>query len=367
MSSANPVPQRPGWQQHLAQVAVIVGMASAGALFGAVVGRWVGERASTDATSPWLLLVALVLGLPLAILGHELGHVLGGRLVGFRFLLLIVGPLKVDRVGERIRFGWNRSLGLVGGLAASVPNDDHKLRQRMLVMVAGGPLASLIIGGSSLLVVTHLVGSAPLVVFAALNLAIAVATLLPLPTAGFQTDGRRLMMLLRGGARAERWCATALATAMTLVQRPREVPPALLATALGLPDASLDDLGAHTIAYSVALDQGDRAAAEAHLNYVLTHQARLPAALRPALGLESAYLAALRGEAEAARNEFEAARKGALIEAYTLARVEAAVLHAEGRPAEASARAQVGLDLLAKLQPGPSGIGEAELLRELAG
>ena len=60
----------------------------------------------------------LALGAPafgLGILVHELGHVAGGKLAGFRFLLLLVGPLKLQRTPEGFRFGLNRSANVAGG------------------------------------------------------------------------------------------------------------------------------------------------------------------------------------------------------------------------------------------------------------
>ncbi|NJN15932.1 MAG: hypothetical protein HC822_06405 [Oscillochloris sp.] len=60
-----------------------------------------------------------------------------------------------------------------------------------------------------------------------------------------------------------------------------------------------------------------------------------------------------------------AARGGALIEAYTRKRVEAAVLLAEDRNAEAHAVATAGLEALERAQPGIVGEFERDMLRDL--
>src|SRR3712207_6939264 len=54
-----------------------------------------GEKVVTIAT-------ILVL-LPLVIAVHEAGHLLGGRLAGFRALLFVVGPFRIERSGEGFR------------------------------------------------------------------------------------------------------------------------------------------------------------------------------------------------------------------------------------------------------------------------
>ncbi|MGK7312515.1 MAG: hypothetical protein ACN0LA_09770 [Candidatus Longimicrobiales bacterium M2_2A_002] len=104
-------------------------------------------------STAWKILGGLLLGgavgAVVAVLAvHEAGHLLAGRLVGFRFLLFIVGPLRVAREGDRVQVGWNRSLSLAGWLAATGPTPDRleRLRRRTAIMVAGGPLTSLAAG-----------------------------------------------------------------------------------------------------------------------------------------------------------------------------------------------------------------------------
>jgi hypothetical protein len=362
-----------GWRRALPKIASVAALALAGAAVGygaASLGELAGANPSLS-DGQGLALLALILPLTLlGILAHELGHLAGGRLAGFRFMLLVVGPLKLQRYGERVRLGLNRSLALSGGLAASVPTDDRDLRRRMLLMVAGGPAASLLGGALGLAAAALADGllAGALFAFGAVSLALALATLLPLRTSGFYSDGARILMLLRGGPAADRWCA-AVATANTSMSaRPREVSPALIARAAALPDGSLDDVGARLIAYMAALDGDDIVSAGGHLDYVLAHRGGYPAAVRPALLLEGAYyLARHRGDPAGARALLDQSGGGALIEPYTRHRAAAAVLLAEGRADEAGAIARAGLESLARVSPGPSGSFEHDLLRDLLG
>ena len=90
-----------------------------------------------------LFFIGLLLPLPLVLAIHEGGHLLGGKLAGFRFALFIVGPLMISRRKDGIKFSVNKSLGAYGGLAASFPTTTDNLRKGMTMLVAGGPLASL--------------------------------------------------------------------------------------------------------------------------------------------------------------------------------------------------------------------------------
>jgi len=314
---------------------------------------------------------AFVVMLLLSVLLHELGHLIGGRLVGFHFLLLIVGPFKVQRIGPRLHYGWNRHLNLAGGLAASVPKDHRHLRWRMFLMVAGGPAISLLCTGLALYFVFRFVFSLEpwqqglLLLFGAMNSAISLLTLIPLPTCGFASDGSRLLLLVRGGPTAARWCAAVALSYMAISQRPREWDRTVLEAALAVPDGSLDDVSAHFLAYSAALDHGDSAATTRHLTYFLTNRQAYPLALQPALFLEAAYWAAQQGDAPASRIWLEQATDGALIEPHTRARAKAAVLLAEGRYAEAAAASQAGLTFLAHRYYGPEADHEREILHRL--
>src|SRR5579883_3639111 len=86
----------------------------------------------------WLIVI-LVLLLYVVLIIHECGHLLGGRLVGSRFMLLIVGPLRILREQRGIRVGLNKNLAAFGGMAASMPQGEQNIQRKMLVIVAGGP------------------------------------------------------------------------------------------------------------------------------------------------------------------------------------------------------------------------------------
>jgi hypothetical protein len=80
------------------------------------------------------------------ILVHELGHVVGGQLAGFRFQMLAAGPLRIARVRGRLRVGLNLNPGMMAGYAVSIPRTTDGLREGMLRTVLAGPITSLGLG-----------------------------------------------------------------------------------------------------------------------------------------------------------------------------------------------------------------------------
>jgi hypothetical protein len=366
-------PKTAPWKLVVGLVAITV----LGGWLGVALGAWLRDEAPAATTAlpelpapprPELGLAAKI-GLGLGLLPvlllvlatHEVGHLLGGWLAGFRFLLLIVGPLRLERTGNGLRLSLNRSLALAGGLAAALPTGSERLRQRTALMVAGGPLTSLLTGVPALLFSLPLSelqaktgvlaawGAHALLTFGFTSIGIALITLVPGKTSGFLTDGARLLQLLRGGPTAERDAAlSALGAASQAGQRPRDRDGALLDQALALEDASPFTTFAHLLASARALDRDEPALAHRHLSQALALASALPPTVRPLLALEAAWFeAAVRGDAAAGRRWLAAAGEGVLVPPHSRQRALAAVLAGEGAHDEARAAAATARRLLA--------------------
>jgi hypothetical protein len=368
----------------LVAVLGVLVLVAAGGLFGA----WIASFAEVK-SSGWDLSRLEKLGLVLAcvpviflfLAAHEAGHLLGGRLAGFRFMLFIVGPLKIHRERDRIRLGLNRNAGLVGGLAACMPEDPRDLRRRTLTMVAGGPLASLVTGAFALGLffgldlqslppesgLAALYGSVALLMYGGGSLTIGVVTLIPGRTSGFLTDGARILQLLRGGPRAERDVALmALIASSQAGLRPRDWDGAIVEQTLLLEDGSLFEALARMLVSARALDLGDPESARRHLERALALAGELPPTVRPGLLLEAAWFeAAIRGDAEAGRRWLEAAGEGALVQKHARLRAGAAVLASEGKPVEAAELATQARDLLRQDLDAGGAAAQIEWLEEL--
>jgi len=210
MDAAIQTPRR----KSAAKVLQMAGGMVVGAAFGAGItffGMDALDRLDLGPLATLALAAAVVMSFPLLVGVHELGHLLGGMAAGFRPLLFMVGPLRVEREGERFRTKLSFKGALFGGLAACVPTDTHDLRRRTLWLIAGGPLASLAAGG--LLLGVRAAADAPplaetlLLITGAVSLLICAVSAIPTTAAGFYSDGARIIRLVRGGADVERGLA----------------------------------------------------------------------------------------------------------------------------------------------------------------
>lgn len=338
-----------------------------GAAAGAVAALWLPSMLPrTSLSGAQLALTAVVLAalLVAVIAVHEAGHLLGGRLAGFRAMLFVVGPFRVERTGTGIRAALNRNLAIAGGLAVSVPLDTRDLRRRTLLMVAGGPGASLLTGALALALCGplglaalpagagygHQLAAIVVAVFGVMSLGIGAATLIPGRTGGFYTDGARILRLLRGGPDTDREVAVLALMALSMGgTRARDWDPALVRQALAPADATPFDVVGRQLAYAHALDREDTEEARRHLEAALALEEVLPPVGRSGLLLHAAQFAAVHdGDPVRARGLFSRAGAGLMVPAYMRQMSEAAILLAEGDRAAAAAL----------LERAESGVGE---------
>jgi hypothetical protein len=342
-----------------------------GLIFGGLVGAacgFFGVKYGLDLLLPvgearWLKLTSL-LTLPLdwlVVVGlHELGHLAGGWLVGGRFLLWVTGPLMVQRTPGGIRWALNRSVNLSGGMSACLPLEARLMTpRRAAVMILGGPLSSLALALMMLWAAAWL-GARPGVVpagwavlqhFTLITAWVAgfifLVTAWPFSAGGFKSDGKRVVDLLRGDWRSDQEAALLMLTTAGLAgERPADHDRTMVARAGSLRDGSLFDLYGHLLVYYHAADRGDWLRAQACLDHVLAGEDQVIAYVRDVVRCEYAWLLATRAQdASLARAWLETAGKIDFDPATRL-RAEAAVLLAEGRNADAAAKAREGMRAL---------------------
>jgi hypothetical protein len=184
--------------------------------------------------------------------------------------LLTVGPLRVFRSNGRIHFGLNRNLIQYAGVAGSSPDDPTGMRWRMAIVLAAGPLASLLAGGAALALLltdatdtllrdryVEYVAARCIALFAAGSLAVGLITAMPGGSRGRPTDGSRILELLGSGPRADRAAAILSLNSLALAGRPPEDWPAqLIERALEPADGSPAELRALLLAHDAAVARG---------------------------------------------------------------------------------------------------------------
>lgn len=358
-----------------------------------------GVQQAQNDLSIWVaLFVMICLSEWLVTLVHEGGHLMMDALLGFEFHYVQVGPLKVIRARDGLRLKWDGSQG-AGGATAAYPLSDRFLRLRFALVVAAGPLASILLGfvcwrllvnylapcqtggtdtlsavfpaylgvltgnadplclavavsGGSMLLNPFMIGLLMLLVWGAV---ISGLSNLLLPYIGLHGvgDGMRLLRLMMGGASAEReLIALQLAGYAAFAVRPREWPAHLVLRQVALAETQRNQHLAALFAYYWALDSGSIEQAGKFLDQA---QITVPSGARQAasiLALESAYFEARHRANRASAREW--LRRGSKREGgqesraapILRPRAQAALLLLEGRYQEAAARANEGLDAL---------------------
>jgi hypothetical protein len=341
-------------------------------------------RAHLGAVGKLVLFLVVLGAAAVAPLAHEIGHVLGGMIVRFRFTLLVWGPVRVAREGNQFRIGLNRSAALAGGIALSLPTTMEDLARRTLVVVAMGPVTSFALGAGAL-GASYLTGiwrsptamADPALaiwgiaagVFGVASLGIGLLTLFPGRTGRFATDGSQILRYLRGGAEGERhgelMTLLALASGGT---RPRHWPRTLIRDLTTDERTGSDTILGALFVYYQALDDGDFARAHTALSAVLGRAGSTGRRARAPYAQEAAfYELTVRGDALAAERWLDeelavgiadASLRKVLVNLLTLTKV------VEVGQSTAAATARSRIDEALPLLAGRSGIDalKAELV-----
>lgn len=137
---------------------------------------------------------------------HELGHIIVGLANGWKFYLLVIGPLgiKVDENGK-IRLYFEKRIAMWGGVGGAVPKDTKKDNIKIWSNVLlGGPLASIVMG-IIFLPLGIITKNIVLILLGAMPLGMGIMCVLPLPlkTGIMYSDGGRWRRLHKGGQEAD--------------------------------------------------------------------------------------------------------------------------------------------------------------------
>ncbi|MBB5206230.1 Zn-dependent protease [Inhella inkyongensis] len=226
--------QRRAWRRQLPGV---LGGGLVGALFAfwepAVLGRAL-ERVAWAEFGLWDWVLVVLLALPTLqapLWLHEIGHLVAGRLAGFKARAMLVGRWQLDFGPLRL----SRSrVPHPGGLALMSPHPEYTRRRDWALYLSGGVVINLLSAGLALGLAAQWRGWTLLLVlgFAAVSLVLGLVNLLPLRVQGFVTDGGHLLGLLRGSGDSEaRLLCAALSAQGAGGSRYADWDPALLARA----------------------------------------------------------------------------------------------------------------------------------------
>ena len=137
----------------------------------------------------------------LAILIHELGHLVAGVAQGFEFRQIAVAPFVLSRQSNGFKFRFVPGRILAGGHLAASPNSSLALRKRFLFFLAGGPAATALLFAILPLLPWNLFTGCLLLA----NLGMAAGSWIPYYSKGSTTDAKAIWILGRTGPKASVW------------------------------------------------------------------------------------------------------------------------------------------------------------------
>src|SRR6266478_6323146 len=242
-------------------------------------------------------LLSFFLVLVLAIIVHELGHLSAGWVVGFRFGSVQIGPLSLCIEHGVLKARLRLEMTALGYAGMQV-NRLLRLRRRVLVYLAAGPMANLLAVPAAVLLFNHAfpqLGNTwvaiPVAQFAFISLLLGVLSLIPRQSA-LMSDGARIEMLLRSHDRSRRWLSiAALGNLYDNGIRARDWKRTWLQSAASMRDGSLDAFAGDWLAYVLASDRKDAPVAGTHLEKCLELVHKLPPSTRDLVAQEAAVFA----------------------------------------------------------------------------
>lgn len=199
---------------------------------------------------------------------HEAGHLIAAVLMKFKILGVALGPFRVTRANAVWQFRFTPR-SLFSGSVSALPRSTRRWRERMLVVVAAGPIATLVTGAAAAaLLLSHLTNPVTNTFLGAVTQLSAFIFVLGLVPNGrharVRNDARLVSVLRHDSQEARQILLYHLLTQLELAgTRPRDYPEELmreLAKTQGRPDLML--FSANKIALW-AWDHGQVATAEA--------------------------------------------------------------------------------------------------------
>ena len=274
-----------------------------------------------------LLFIPAVL---IGIAAHELGHLVAGKLRGFGTGDLVIGPLVVSKSGRNwtVRFRLRSfASGFFKPLAISADVDRHGC----MWMIAGGPIASLLLTVASWLLF-ELYGDGTWKIVGTLcwtSLFLFLVALIPAQG----SDAGRLLQLSRHPGQTDGFLLLVkLQTEEVTGVRPCEWTPQFCDALLNIEPSSTEYLWAQLFTYYRRVDEGHKLAALPHLERALAKSSRAKDTVRAALLCEAASACArVKNDVHKARVWRDRALPLLRTERETLAPVDAAIAMCENR------------------------------------
>jgi hypothetical protein len=271
-----------------------------------------------------------------AIAVHEAGHLIAGMIVGMPPGAVTIGGIVIFKSGQRWRARFNFRC-LLGGMAKVLPPKSGASRSEFVWMIAGGPIASIILTGACAFMSEFYgtegwgwIGS----LFWAALLTVIVS-LIPISAGMNKSDGARILTILRSPEQFRSWSALmALQTEETKGVTPREWDADLVREMLTASRSANEYPYVQMLAFYRSLHEKQEQEALQHLENALATSDRCGKILRQCIFLEAGEISAyIRRSTPQARTWLE--RTGKVRKPLSTDGVEAGIAICQGRYDEA--------------------------------
>jgi len=333
---------------------ILLGIPAAMALIAA-------SRTARETHSPAanFIVITYLLSFVTAVIAHELGHLLVGFAVGFRFNSFTIGPVSLFLEYGKLKLKIRRTLP-AGGYAGMHLNRIWQMRRRLLLFSFGGPGANLLSAAFTYaffafipMTGTWLSTFADL--FVMISLLLGVANLIPFRLGVLYPDGARIWMLLTSRAKSRRWmCLAALGWQSQAGVRSRNFHRTWVNAAGIVSDGTVDEFAGNWIGYVSASDRKDAPAAASHLERCLQFIGLFGPTLRDTVALEAAVFTAwFRRNSDAAQKWLAQVNHQKALSPLAQIRAEIALQTARHAYADALTRWEDAFSFVEKLPPTP--------------
>ena len=254
--------------------------------------------------------IGLVLAVHLGVFFHETGHFLAGLGSNMVLRQFQVGPVCGKVQDGHWRFSFNVAGLLGGGSVGMVPTYLENIRGRMVLMMLGGPVASLLTGSIATLLALSAKGQPwePLwsffAIFGTFGFLDFIANLTPTRPESHYSDGAQIYQLTSNGPWSERYLARAMvASSLATPRRPRDFDEGTLQRAAASLRTGEEGLYLGMFLAMHYLDDGKIEQGIAAWRAAIEQDPEAAAKLRPDTAAEMAfYEGAVAGDAERAHH-----------------------------------------------------------------
>lgn len=251
-----------------------------------------------DQLSFWhfpLMLLLFYMGVFLVINIHELGHLIFGKMLGYRFLMFRAGPVSIQKENEKLKLTFIKNVGY-GGLCAMIPGENSSLKD-FAVYSTGGILFNILTGIgfiiSSFTFSQPVFTAVPLFLTGVVSVFLALLNAWPFFSLNQPTDGMMFFSILRKNPLAERFYESVmLSKKLSMGVRPKD----LGLTPVELPLKDFHELATVFYLYFMEMDQGHVEKAGEYLKVVEENLSKVPPYTLPAYYYELVYYNLLKGK-----------------------------------------------------------------------